>query len=233
MQGPSHAALVIPAFNAAATLEPLLAALGGLGIWGALPLADRLLVVDDGSRDGTAGLLEKAGVRFLRVPENRGKGHALHLGLRWARENGFAWALTLDADLQHRPEDVGAFLAFEPDATTGLVVGQRTRSGSSMPWHRRFSNAVTTRHLARLAQRAVQDSQSGFRLYRTEWLAHPAIPRDGRFEWESRVLVLAARLGYGIESRPVATVYGEAGSHIRLLRDTWRFVRLVREMQWN
>jgi hypothetical protein len=124
--------------------------------------------------------------------------------------------------------EVARFIA--PVSGTGFLVGRRARSGS-LPLHRRFSNAFTTWMVSRLAGRPVFDAQSGFRAYRAE-LAD-CLPREGRFEWESQALVICSRRGYGVEAVPVRTLYRGAGSHMRLGRDTWRFLRMVGRLAWT
>jgi glycosyltransferase involved in cell wall biosynthesis len=215
---------VIPAYEAAGTLAGVLK-----GMARSLP-PERILVVDDGSSDATAEIAGTLGVSFLRHERNRGKGSALMSGFLQARRLDWEWILTVDADGQHAPEDVEGFLDCRPGEGTGILVGRRVRSGS-MPLHRRFSNAFTTWMVSRLAGRPVFDAQSGFRAYRAEladWL-----PREGRFEWESQALVICSRRGYGVEAVPVRTLYRGAGSHMRLGRDTWRFLRMAGRLAWT
>ncbi len=188
-----------------------------------------ILVVDDGSTDGTAAIVQARAahnVVLLRHPGNRGKGAALMTGLRHARDVlGWEWAVTLDADGQHDPADLEDFLSTIPGVCTGILAGARSRRGTAMPWHRRFSNASTTWLISRLAGKPVFDAQCGYRAYRLDLAA--ILPDAGRFEWEARALVLAARAGWEIERVPVSTVYGDQGSHMDLYRDTLRFLRMV------
>lgn len=215
----SHGAIV-PAYQAAASLPAVLQGLRNrLG-------EGRVLVVDDGSTDGTAAAAERAGVPCVRHPANRGKGAALMTGLLHARDVlGWEWALTLDADGQHDPKDLEGFLAYRPTSGTGVLAGARARAGTAMPWHRRFSNASTTWLVSRLAGTPVHDAQCGYRAYRLD-LAR-LLERDGRFEWESQALIRAARAGYAIEKVSVRTVYGDQGSHMDLWRDSVRFLRMA------
>src|SRR5438445_5083535 len=131
--------IIIPAYNAEAFLGATLTSL--------LKHADaaRVAVVDDGSADGTADRARAAGVTCLRHETTQGKGSALMTGLLWARENGWRWAVTMDADGQHDPKDLESFWKAPLGRDTGVLVGRRGISGSRMPWHRRFSNSLTTR----------------------------------------------------------------------------------------
>lgn len=215
--------LLIPAYEAARSLPPLLDALA------AAARDVPVLVVDDGSRDETAALVSARAaqnVQLVRHSENRGKGAALMTGLRHARDVlGWEWAVTLDADGQHDPADLEGFLAASPGASTGILAGCRSRRGTGMPWHRRFSNASTTWLISRLAGKPVFDAQCGYRAYRLDMAC--ILPDEGRFEWEARALVLAARAGWDIEKVSVRTMYGDQGSHMDLYRDTMRFLRMV------
>ena len=212
--------ILIPAYDAAACL--------GATLRSVMPLAGagRVAVVDDGSRDATAAVAEREGAVCLRHESNRGKGTALMTGLAWARERGWEWAVTMDADGQHAASDLEAFWNAPVAADTGIVVGRRGIRGTRMPWHRRFSNAVTTRMISRLARRPVYDAQCGFRMYRLSALEAMGLPREGRFEWESQALVLCGRRGFSIVPVDIATVYTDNGSHMRLLADTLRFLRM-------
>ncbi len=217
--------VVIPAFQASASLASVLK-----GVLFFFP-ADHVLVVDDGSTDNTAGIAAAQGVPCLRHESNRGKGAALMSGLTHARRLGWRWAVTLDADGQHASGDLENFLKARPGRNTGILVGCRPRRGTTMPWHRRLSNSLSTWIVSRLAGKPVFDAQSGFRAYRMDIL--DALPRDGRFEWESQALILCCRQGREVESIPVRTVYSGQESHIRMGRDIWRFVRMAGRLAWT
>jgi glycosyltransferase involved in cell wall biosynthesis len=212
--------ILIPAYDAAACLGKTLADVL------ARVAPARVAVIDDGSRDGTAQVAERAGVHCLRHASNRGKGSALMTGLLWARDRGWEWAVTLDADGQHAAADLDAFWNAPVAPDTAIVVGRRGMRGTRMPWHRRFSNAVTTRMISRLARRPVHDAQCGFRMYRLSALEALGLPREGRFEWEAQALALCGRRGFAIAPVDIATVYTDNGSHMRLFLDTLRFLKM-------
>ncbi|HKP95466.1 MAG TPA: glycosyltransferase family 2 protein [Fibrobacteria bacterium] len=219
--------IIIPAYNAEAFLGGTLEAL--------LKHADpaRVAVVDDGSSDGTAEKARLAGVTCLRHPANQGKGSALMTGLLWAAEKGWRWAVTMDADGQHAPGDLESFWKAPVTDQTGVLVGRRGIRGSAMPWHRRFSNTLTTRMISGLAGKPVFDAQCGFRMYRLDAVAAAGYPRHGRFEWESQALVLACRKGFSILPVDIATVYTDNGSHMRLLLDSCRFLKMYWRLAWT
>jgi glycosyltransferase involved in cell wall biosynthesis len=209
-------AALVPAYQAEAHLGDVLARLA------LVPGAREILVVDDGSTDGTAAVARAAGVRVLSLPENRGKGHALLAG--FAALSGFDGVVTLDADGQHPPECLPAFVrAAEQGAD--LVLGVRRRSGE-MPFIRRLANGVSSGWASWLAGQPVADSQCGYRLYGRRMLDRTPIT-PGRYEVESEVIVRAARLGFRLASVAIPTVYGTEESQMRTLRDVPRIVGVL------
>jgi glycosyltransferase involved in cell wall biosynthesis len=204
-------AALVPAYQAEAHLGDVLARLARV------PEAIEILVVDDGSTDGTAAIARGAGVRVLALPENRGKGHALVAG--FAALRGFDGVVSLDADGQHPPECLPAFVrAAEQGAD--LVLGVRRRS-REMPLIRRLANGVSSAWASWLAGQPVADSQCGYRLYGRRMLDRTPIT-PGRYEVESEVIVRAARLGFRLGAVPIPTVYGTEESQMRTLRDVPR-----------
>lgn len=205
-------AALIPAYQAAAHLGDVLLRLA------ALDNPPDVLVVDDGSRDATAEVARQLGARVLSFAANRGKGHALIAGFRSLAD--YDGVVTLDADGQHPPERVPAFVAAAQNAD--LVLGTRVRS-PAMPAGRRFANGFSSGWAAALAGQRVTDSQCGFRLYRREVTARTPIT-PGRYELETEIVVRAARLGFRVAEVEVPTVYGEERSQIHTFRDVPRIV---------
>ncbi len=212
--------ILIPAYRARSTVADLVARLRSLHP--DIPV----MVVDDGSADGTDQVAREAGAEVLVLPVNGGKGTALAKGFAWASLQGWEWVLALDADGQHPPEEVGRFLSYSPTALCGVVVGARDLHPRSMPLPRVCSNRLTTLLLELQAGCRLWDSQCGFRMYRLEAVRAANLPDTGRFEWESGALVRMARAGWKVEQVGISTIYADAGSHIRPWRDTARFVRL-------
>jgi len=186
----------------------------------------RILVVDDGSTDDTAAVATSLGVDLRVHTPNRGKGAALATGFAWALEAGLDWVFTMDADGQHRPEEMQGFLDATARDHLDVVVGNRMDARQDMPWLREQTNLFTSWVVSRLAGVSIRDSQNGFRLFRTACL-HGLALRTTRYDTESEVLVRLARRGYRIGSAPVTTVYGDEKSSINPFIDTGRFFRLV------
>jgi glycosyltransferase involved in cell wall biosynthesis len=220
-------ALIIPAYNAAGFLSTTLDSIIKI-----VPVK-MILVVDDGSSDQTEKVALAAGVACIKHEINQGKGSALMTGLLWAQSQGYEWAITMDADGQHDPADLDSFWKAPITSETGILVGRRSMVGSSMPTHRRFSNYLTTRMISSLARSPVYDAQSGFRMYRISAIETARFPRQGRFEWEAQSLVMACRKGFRILPVDIATVYTDNGSHMHLVRDTLRFLKMYWSMAWT
>jgi len=210
-------ACVIPAYDAAATL-------GGVvrGLRAALPGA-LLIAVDDGSVDETHDVAAACCDRAVRFSTNRGKGAALRAGFDVAHVECVHAVITIDADGQHDPARAPALLAALADAD--IVIGTRVRTRGTMPLGRRVTNALASAAVGAIVGMDVPDAQSGYRAIRRAVLADVAADGD-RFEYETELLIAAARAGYRISSVGVPTTYG-APSHFRAWGDSLRVVRAI------
>ncbi len=182
-----------------------------------------VIVVADGCTDGTLGILQGIeGITVVSYPRNAGKGTALKRGFRRALAMGFAYAITLDADGQHFPEDMPVLLHANRQHPGALVVGQRQgldtarRSRGS-----KFANAFSNFWFAIQTGRRLKDTQSGYRLYPLKKLRGLSL-LTARYEAELELLVFAAWHGVRLVSVPVGVFYpapGERVSHFRPVRD--------------
>jgi glycosyltransferase involved in cell wall biosynthesis len=218
-----NCAAVIPCLNESASITAL--------VVGARRRLVAVFVVDDGSADDTARLAANAGATVLRHEKNFGKGAALHTGLTRALESGFEWAVTLDGDGQHAPDDLPALWSLREKTGATLLIGNRMGDAQKMPWLRRGVNRAMSRLLSRRAGKNLPDTQSGFRLiHLPTWAALPL--RAKRFEVESEMLLAFLAAGERVEFVPVQVRCSGRGSHIRPLADTLRWLRWWKQFRW-
>jgi glycosyltransferase involved in cell wall biosynthesis len=209
-------AAVIPCFNEARRIAPVIE-----GVRRYLP---NIIVVDDGSTDGTGQIAKAAGAEVIGQRHNTGKGSALRAGWRHARQMGFTWVLTLDGDGQHAPDDIPKFFIRAETTGATLVVGDRMGNAAAMPWLRRQVNRWMSRRLSGRAGVRLPDSQCGFRLAHLETLARlPLTAR--RFEIESETLVAFLAARERVEFVPIQVIYGSGPSRICPFLDTLRWLR--------
>jgi glycosyltransferase involved in cell wall biosynthesis len=194
-------------------------------------LLDTVLVVDDGSDDRTSDEARAAGARVITHERNRGKGAAIKTGLRELVAAGVPWIVILDGDGQHLPEEIPHFLAAANESGAAMIVGNRMGDARTMPLVRRLTNLTMSRLVSAFAGQPIPDSQCGFRMFTRELAeAFLSVPTSG-FDFESEMLVLAARRGVRIAAAPVSTIYGDEVSKIHPVRDTLRFVKLLARLR--
>ena len=213
-------AAVIPAYNAAATIQEVVRRTAAI-----LP---RVLVVDDGSTDGTRLRAEEAGARVLSHPANRGKGAALRTAFEALEHEPLDAVVTLDADGQHDPGDIPLFLDAFRRSRADLIVGARNSDFSSMSRGRRFGNRFSSSALRFFSGLRLPDSQSGFRLYSMSFLRKVKARRHA-YDAEMELLLRAAAGGFRVESLALRRFVadGRAGSHFRPWLDTCRICACV------
>ena len=186
-----------------------------------------VVVVDDGSTDDTASVAEAAGATVIRQHPNAGKGAALRAGFRHALAEGAAAIVTLDADGQHDPAQIPAFLDAFREHRPGLIVGQRDLS--AMPPVRRLSNVLGGAAVSVALGRRVPDNQSGYRLVGRELMRAMLSSEESGFEFEVEMIARCIALGLPLDSVPIRTIYAGEPSHIRPWRHFTEFVRVTRK----
>lgn len=183
-----------------------------------------IIVVDDGSTDGTAELLFGLPVTFLSHKVNRGKGCALITGFRAAVELGFTHVITLDADGQHFPEDIPLLIEASKADTDSIIVGCRNLTSDNMPRQNTFANRFSNFWFRLQTGQKLADTQSGFRVYPLKSL-HGTGLVTSRYEAELELMVFAAWNGIAMKGVPVRVWYapeGERVSHFRPFMDFFR-----------
>lgn len=183
-------------------------------------------VVDDGSRDETAGIARLSGAEVLSQSPNQGKGAALIAGFKYAVEKEYDAVVTLDADGQHDPEEIPLFLA-EFSQGADLIIGRR--DFRKMPFPRNFSNTIGTWLFSRALGQYCPDNQSGYRLYSRRMIEASLNSSETNFEFEVEVIVRCVQLGFGLSWVPIKTIYAGETSHIKPLRHIKHFFRVVHQ----
>jgi glycosyltransferase involved in cell wall biosynthesis len=184
---------------------------------------ETVIVIDDGSTDGTAKIAQAAGATCLGSRVNCGKSSALRMGIDFARANGFTHVITLDGDGQHLPQDIPAMLRIAEETKADLVIGARPFARDLMSRSRYYANTIGSRLASALIGCEIKDSQSGFRLFRIDKLSKIKL-RSRRYEIEMEVLIKMAQSGCTIAHSPIRMIYfnDDAHSKLRPIRDTTR-----------
>ena len=211
--------VLIPAYNEAQGLTPLLERIKAKG----LPV----LVVDDGSSDSTCERATRLADKVLRHEKNLGKGEALKDGLAClSADTSVDYAVIMDADGQHSPDDLDLFLR-EAGRGKKFIVGNRMADPVGMPWLRVVTNKFMSWLISRMIGQRVPDSQCGFRLLSRDVFSSLKI-ETGNFEVESEMLVKAAAEKITIDSVPIKSIYSiKTRSKINPVIDTLRFIRFL------
>lgn len=213
---------VIPTYQNAKTLLQVVADVHRV--------VDTVFVVDDGSNDGTAALLDKATgnerpEKVLTHPKNCGKGAALKTGLTYARQQGFRYAVTVDADGQHRADDIPALLKAVEEESDALAIGSRGLQHENMPAKSTFANRFSNFWFALQTLQRLPDTQSGLRIYPLRRL-HGLRWMSARYEAELTLLVFSAWAGVKLLPVPVSVYYPPRDQRVTHFRPGRDFTRI-------
>jgi glycosyltransferase involved in cell wall biosynthesis len=223
----SELCVLIPAYNAEATLRGV--------IEGVKRSRFDIVVVDDGSTDSTPRIVREMGVTLLRHPENRGKGRALRTGFNYVIEHGYEAVITIDADGQHDPADIPRFVELYRQGRPDIIIGSRAAQFNEMPWLRRFWNQLGAKAVSRLTKTPVSDSQSGYRLVRTDVIGDLQLTTS-TYEMEMELLIKACKKGYRVVTMDVIghAINDTSTSHFRPVVDTFKICMLyLRSLLWR
>ena len=189
--------IAIPAFNEVTTVRRVAEGARAYG---------PVLVIDDGSTDGTGDAARAGGATVIRHARRRGKGAALATAVRAARDRGATFLITLDADGQHDPTDLPALRAAALAAPRAVVIGARTGDGNAtLPRVRALAILLAGYWVNWITGHAVADTQSGFRSYPVALFDEVRL-RGGRFVFETAVLVDALHRGWTVHEVPIQAV---------------------------
>jgi glycosyltransferase involved in cell wall biosynthesis len=207
--------VVIPAFNEAASIGHVVAAIGAAGPW------REIIVVDDGSADETSPRASAAGAIVVRHPYNKGNGAAVKSGIRRATGE---YILILDGDGQHQAEDARRLIARLGDYD--LVVGARSRTTQATQ-ARRFGNVALNRFASYLTGRDIPDLTSGFRAARREYLLEFLHLLPNGFSTPTTTTLAFIKAGYNVAFEPTEARQRVGTSKIRLARDGAKFFMII------
>jgi len=215
MADPRTVSIVIPAFNEAGAIGAVITELIAAAPW------REIIVVDDGSTDGTSAAATAAGAQVVRHPYNKGNGAAVKSGIRTATGE---FLMIIDADGQHQPAD--ALALANKCGEYDLVVGARsgtTQAGST----RRFGNATLNRLASFLTEREIPDLTSGFRCARREYLLDFLHLLPNGFSTPTTTTMTFIRAGYNVAFHPVEARPRIGTSKIRLAKDGPKFLLIM------
>ncbi|MGC4085708.1 MAG: glycosyltransferase family 2 protein [Vicinamibacterales bacterium] len=207
--------VLIPAYNEAQAVAALVDALKTHANW------REVIVVDDGSSDGTAAEAARAGATVVRHPYNKGNGAAVKTALRHASGT---YILIVDADGQHRPADAMRLVS-QLDQYE-LVVGART-ADSQASWSRRVGNGLLNRVASYLTGQPIPDLTSGFRAARRDCMLEFIHLFPNGFSTPTTSTMSFIRAGYSVRFEPVVAEQRLGTSKIRLGSDGARFVLIL------
>ena len=209
-------AIIIPAFNPPDTFYHLIQSIRN-------ETSIPIIIVDDGSQPAVKIEPAFIYVKLLRNNVNKGKGFSLMKGIHYALENGYTHGITLDADSQHDPAYIPKFLSI--DANISIVCGKRDFN-SSMPFHRRFSNLVTSKIVSYVCNAKVYDSQCGYRRYLIKDVCMETYIEKG-FQFETEVIIKLLQNKLKIDHINIPTIYANESSSMRNFQDTYKFIIMI------
>jgi len=212
---PSAVSIVIPAFNEADVIGGVVGALNGAARW------HEVIVVDDGSRDGTGAAATSAGAILVAHPYNKGNGAAVKSGIRRATGE---FVLILDGDGQHRPEDARRLVSRLGEYD--LVIGARAATTQASQ-ARRVGNAALNQLASYLTGREIPDLTSGFRGARRECLREFIHLLPNGFSTPTTTTLAFLKAGYNVAFEPVEARSRVGQSKIRFARDGAKFLIII------
>ncbi|TDS14526.1 DUF2062 domain-containing protein [Sphingobacterium paludis] len=208
--------IIVPTYNNAKTLVRVL---DGIHAY-----TNRIIVVNDGSTDGTADiLLRYPGLDIITFAQNKGKGAALRAGIAKARKQDYDYAISIDSDGQHFPTDIPAFNEVLQQATKPvLLIGSRNMNHDSVPRKSSFGNRFSNFWFWFETGIKLTDTQSGFRAYPLKAISKKFYTK--KFEFEIEIIVRAAWRGIEVRNIPIQVLYdpAERVSHFRPFKDFTR-----------
>lgn len=207
--------VIVPTYNNHKTLKKVLDSI--------LDFTSKIIIVNDGSTDTTNEILKQySKLTQIHHPRNIGKGRALRNGFRKAIEMNFEYAITIDSDGQHFASDIPNFIAAIQNEPNSLLIGSRNMTQENVPKKSSFGNKFSNFWFKFETGIALEDTQSGFRLYPLQLI--PKQFYTNKFEFEIEVIVRSAWKGIVVKNIPIQILYdpAERVSHFRPFKDFTR-----------
>lgn len=190
-----------------------------------LKYVDLIILVNDGSTDKSVNNLPQSeNILLINHPRNMGKGAALKSGFKKSIELETMITISIDGDNQHDPRFISNLV--EATKNYDCVIGNRKRNTSSMPFPRRLSNYLTSKILSLKTGTIIQDSQSGYRAFRTNILPN-VLPNYAGFEAESEMIVKICKNNYSIGFQEISTIYGDDDSKMKVIPTILGFIKVI------
>jgi glycosyltransferase involved in cell wall biosynthesis len=210
--------VIIPTYNNDRTLEAV--------ILGVLAFTDQVIIINDGSTDGTAQIIEKfPNLTAIHFKKNKGKGFAIRQGFREAIKLEYSYAITIDSDGQHLPGDLPKFIEHIENEPESLIIGSRDLEQAGIPGGTTFGNRFSNFWTWVETGYKLPDTQSGYRLYPLKGMGKTRFLTN-RFEFEIEVLVRSAWKGIPITSVPVSVIYPPKKDRVSHFRPFIDFTRI-------
>jgi glycosyltransferase involved in cell wall biosynthesis len=210
--------IVIPAHNEAKKIGAIVTKIRSRGF--------DVVVIDDGSTDGSKDIAQQAGAAVISHPAKEGKGVSLRDGFAYAVGRGFDGVIAMDGDGQHSVDDIDAFVQKAKEFPDSVIGGNRMPDHKAMPLVRRWVNRAMSSVISSMCQQPIPDSQCGFRFISATVLKAIDLTST-EFEIETEVLIKSSRKGFKIYSVPIQTIYRDELSKINPFADTIRFFRYI------
>jgi glycosyltransferase involved in cell wall biosynthesis len=210
--------VIIPAYNCEKTIKDVLLSV--------LKYTSDVIVINDGSIDNTVNvLLSFEQIILVSYLKNKGKGYALTQGFNEAVKRGFDYALTLDADGQHKTDDVITFLNAMQQHPNALIVGARSFNHPNMPQGNVFANKFSNFWFTLQTANKFPDTQSGYRLYPLKKMQRMR-PFTHRYEAELELLVRCAWKNIALLAIPIQVYYPTKADRVSHFRPKKDFIRI-------
>lgn len=212
--------VVVPTYNNGRTVADVVRRIAAI--------TPQIIVVIDGCTDDTReqlAQLKEIPLTLVDYAQNKGKGHALVAGFRKAKEMGYDYAITIDSDGQHFPEDIPQFIEALQQHPGALIIGARNLQEKNMPGGNTFANKFSNFWFTVQTFKRLPDTQTGYRLYPLHKLSGTRLITS-RYEAELELLVFAAWRGVELVSVPVRVYYPPEGERVTHFRPTADFARI-------